>query len=92
MPAKRVHIVVAGRVQGVFFRASVVREARSVGAKGYVKNLPDGSVEAVVEGDIEAVDHVTEFCRTGPPSARVDRISVTDQDVTGSETDFVVRY
>lgn len=92
MSQKRVRIVVGGRVQGVFFRASVAREARSAGVKGHVKNLNDGSVEAIVEGDAEAVDRIVDYCRTGPSSARVDRIVVTEERVVGTETDFVVRY
>lgn len=68
---------VNGRVQGVYFRQKTAREARSVGASGWVRNLPDGSVEAVVEGTRPAVDRVVRFMSDGPPRARVDEVEVT---------------
>lgn len=67
-------IRVEGRVQGVAFRASARREALRAGVRGWVRNLPDGRVEAALYGEPEAVRRVIDFCRTGPPGARVDRL------------------
>ena len=72
----RAEIVVRGRVQGVFFRASAQQEALSLGLTGEIGNLPDGSVEAVVEGEKRAVDDFVAWCRRGPPSARVEGVEV----------------
>ncbi len=65
-----------GRVQGVFFRDSTRREARRRGARGWVRNLGDGTVEAVFEGSPEVVEAMVEFCRRGPEHARVHRLDV----------------
>jgi acylphosphatase len=75
---------VAGRVQGVFFRASTATEARRLGLLGWVRNNEDGSVEGVVEGPPERVDELMVWCRTGPPAARVDDLSVIDTDEGGA--------
>lgn len=70
------HVWVSGRVQGVFFRASTREEAMRRGVVGWVRNLPDGRVEAVFRGRREAVDACLAWCREGPPGARVDRLEV----------------
>lgn len=75
-PVYAAHIRVRGLVQGVSFRASLARVASEHGVKGWVKNTPDGSVEAHVEGDKEAVLQVLGWARRGPPRARVDRIDM----------------
>jgi acylphosphatase len=72
----RAEIVVRGRVQGVFFRASAQQEALRLGLTGEVRNLPDGSVEAIVEGEKSAVDDFVAWCRRGPPSADVEDVQV----------------
>lgn len=75
-------VVVTGRVQGVFFRASTRREARRHDVGGWVRNRPDGRVEAHLEGSSEAVAAVEEWMRAGgPPTARVDRVESHDVDV-----------
>jgi acylphosphatase len=71
-------VVVEGRVQGVFYRVSCAHEARAAGLAGRVRNLPDGRVEAVFEGDPRAVDALVTWCRSGPPHARVDALHVLD--------------
>ena len=71
---KTQHLHIEGRVQGVWFRESMRREAERLGVTGWVRNLPDGSVEAVVQGSVEAVDALLDWSRTGPPMARVERI------------------
>jgi acylphosphatase len=70
----RRRVVVHGRVQGVFFRGSTVERAREVGVNGWVRNRPDGAVEAVFEGSAEQVAEMVRYCREGPPWARVERI------------------
>lgn len=71
------HLLISGRVQGVGFRYFARDVARGEGVTGYVRNLPDGRVEAHVEGDLEAVDRVERSLRTGPGGARVSAVDVT---------------
>jgi acylphosphatase len=85
----RVHLVVTGRVQGVVYRASCAREARARGLAGWVRNLPDGRVEAVFEGPDAQLEAIVAWCREGPPSARVDEVTVVREAPTG-ETGFRV--
>lgn len=71
-----VRIRVIGIVHGVSFRATMARIATDLGVRGWVRNLPDGTVEAFLEGDERSVKKVVEWARTGPPRARVDRVDV----------------
>jgi acylphosphatase len=73
---KRARVVVSGSVQGVFFRTETRDRARSLGIAGWVRNVPDGTVEAAFEGDDERVDSMVEWCRRGPQGARVDHVEV----------------
>jgi acylphosphatase len=73
---KTLHLRIHGRVQGVWFRESMCREAERLGASGWVRNAPDGSVEAMVQGSETAVDALVDWARRGPPQARVDRIEI----------------
>jgi acylphosphatase len=82
--------VVSGRVQGVGFRYFTQDTARREGVTGWVRNLPDGRVEALVEGDAEAVTRVERALRAGPRGARVERVYVDDEDPTGAYTTFSV--
>ena len=79
----RKRVVVSGRVQGVFFRDSLRERARAHGVAGWVCNRRDGSVEAVLEGETEAVDRVVRFCETGPPRASVSGVEVSDEEPEG---------
>ena len=88
----RVHVVIEGRVQGVFFRASTRDEARARGLGGWVRNLPDGRVEARFEGDKRIVENMLTWCRKGPPYAYVDRVEVERQTYVGDMADFRVVY
>ncbi len=72
------HLLIHGRVQGVWFRESMRSEAERLGVTGWVRNAPDGSVEAVVQGPDTAVDALIAWARIGPPQARVDRIDLVD--------------
>lgn len=85
----RRHVVVRGRVQGVFFRDSCRQAARSNGVTGWVRNRPDGAVEAVFEGSRDAVDAMVRWCHDGPPRAHVSTVQVDDEQPTG-ETDFAI--
>lgn len=80
---KRVRVVVAGRVQGVFFRSTCATLARRRGLGGFVRNLPNGNVEAAFEGIDEDVDALVAWCRVGPDYARVDRVEVVRDEVRG---------
>jgi acylphosphatase len=79
----RRRIVASGRVQGVFFRDSTRRRADSLGVAGWVANRDDGAVEAVFEGDPEAVESMVRFARDGPGSAQVSDLEVTDEEPEG---------
>jgi acylphosphatase len=76
----RRHVIVHGRVQGVFFRGTVQRLARQHGVAGWVSNHWDGTVEAVFEGEEAAVERLVEFCRQGPRGAEVERVDVTEEE------------
>ncbi|HDD69040.1 MAG TPA: acylphosphatase [Candidatus Korarchaeota archaeon] len=88
----RAHVFVSGIVQGVFFRANTKRMADQLRVKGWVRNLLDGRVEAVFEGDKEAVEKIIEWCKTGPPLARVDRVEVHWEPYKGEFDEFSIRY
>lgn len=92
MQKGRVHLIIHGYVQGVFFRASTRDKAVSLGLKGWVKNRYDGSVEAVFEGDIEKLHEAVQWCHDGPPGARVTKIDEKWQDYIGEYSSFDVRY
>lgn len=77
------HAVVHGRVQGVFYRASAEQEATRLGVTGWVRNLPDGTVELLVEGDDAAVDRMLEWAGRGPARAEVTRVEVQDRPEEG---------
>lgn len=86
----RVHLWISGRVQGVFFRATTSDEARTRGLTGWVRNAPDGRVEAEVQGPPDAVDQLIDECRTGPPMASVADVEVESIDVVPDESRFRV--
>lgn len=75
------HACVRGRVQGVGFRQATVRHALSLGVVGWVRNLPDGSVECMITGPQPAIDEMTDWLRVGPESARVDSLELTACDL-----------
>lgn len=88
---ERVHIMIHGRVQGVFFRASAEAEARRLGLGGWVRNCPDGSVEILAEGSREALEELLAWCAHGPPRAGVEHVDSNWQDYRGEFDDFSVR-
>lgn len=89
MIARRV--VVHGQVQGVFFRDSCRRTAQEAGVAGWVRNLPDGTVEALFEGPEDGVERLVAWVHHGPPYAAVDRVDVTEEQSTGADG-FMIRY
>ncbi len=78
-------VVVTGRVQGVFFRDSCRQEAQSAGVDGWVRNTPEGTVEAWFEGPADAVERLVEWGRSGPRRADVDGVDVHEEDPTGHQ-------
>ena len=88
MGQKRIHLLVKGRVQGVYFRATAQREARQHGLSGWVKNRGDGSVEIVAEGEEDDVKDFLSWAQKGPSTARVDDVDVRWRSYTGEYTDF----
>lgn len=91
MAAARAHLVVTGRVQGVWFRGSMQEEARRLGVTGWVRNLRDGGVEAEAEGERGAVEALVAWAHGGPPGALVDAVRVDWIAPAGESGGFVVR-
>ena len=77
------HVMITGRVQGVFFRAWAQGHARELGVSGWIRNCADGSVEAHLEGDENAVDRMIDRMRSGPSNARVEDVAVDDAELEG---------
>ena len=88
----RAHVFISGMVQGVFFRSETRDEAKKLGVKGLVRNLSDGRVEAVFEGEEKSVKELIEFCRRGPLGARVTDVDIIWENYTGEFRNFEVRY
>ncbi len=87
----RAHVLVSGKVQGVFFRSSTKDKAEELGISGWVRNLSDGRVEAVFEGETEDVDKMVEWCRKGPEYARVTGIEIIVEEYKGEFTGFFLQ-
>lgn len=92
MPKTRAHVYVAGTVQGVFFRQNTKRQAQNRGVSGWVRNLDDGRVEAVFEGEEEAVKALVDFCRKGPSGASVTDVTVDWEPFKGEFESFKITY
>jgi len=87
----RVSVIVRGRVQGVAFRNYTVVRALDLGVSGWVRNLPDGSVEGLFEGTESAVNALVEWCYQGPPAALVERVEIRNLSWSGEFADFTIR-
>jgi len=83
MKKHRVHVWITGRVQGVFFRAYARDAAHLIGVTGWVRNLPDGRVEAVFEGVSDKVERMIEWCREGSPMSRIESVDLLEEVYTG---------
>jgi acylphosphatase len=92
MEKVRAHVIVEGRVQGVFFRYHTQEMAFKLDVKGWVKNRWDGSVEAAFEGDKERVNQIIQWCHRGPSEARVTKVHLDWEDYTGEFKDFSINY
>lgn len=84
--------MISGKVQGVWYRASTKKKAEELGLTGWVKNMSDGNVEAVFEGDAVKVDEMISWCWIGPPLARVIDVKITRRNASGEFTDFTFLY
>lgn len=91
MGAVRAHLLLQGRVQGVSFRYYTMQEARSLGITGWVRNLWDGRVEVLLDGDEDAVKQMIEWCQHGPPSAAVENAEIVWEEATAEFSNFRVR-
>lgn len=93
MGKRRVHVWIRGRVQGVFFRAYTRDAAIQTGVTGWVRNLPDGRVEAVFEGDAEKVERMLDWCRReGSPLSRVENVEEREEVFEGEFDRFEISY
>ena len=89
----REHLIIEGRVQGVWFRESTRRQVLKIGGlTGWVKNQPDNTVKLIVEGNREKVQQLLDWCQSGPPMARVQSIDILEENYLGEFSDFMVRY
>jgi acylphosphatase len=88
----RAHVFINGEVQGVFFRSRIRQEAETRNVKGWVRNLADGRVEAVFEGEEEAVKALMEFCKRGPPGATVTDAEIKWESCKGEFDNFRIKY
>ncbi len=92
MEKKRVHVTVSGRVQGVCFRSATQQQARLGNVSGWVRNCPDGTVEAVFEGDPESVDSMVAWCHEGPSFASVSGVQAAEEPYRGEFSSFSITY
>jgi acylphosphatase len=88
----RAHVIIEGLVQGVFFRASTKEKALQLGVGGWVRNLSDGDVEALFEGEKKKVEEIVAWCYQGPPGARVTKVDLDWEPYKGEFRRFDVRY
>lgn len=88
----RAHLIISGRVQGIFFRAETQKAASRLGVYGWVRNRRDGTVEAVAEGASDDVASLIDWCQSGPAMSRVEKVDVSRQDYRGEFDAFSIRY
>jgi len=88
---KAVKVIIYGKVQGVGFRNFIFLHAKKLNVKGYVKNNPDGTVEAVFEGDEDNINKMIELCKKGPKRARVDKIDIKDIEINNYQDFKIIR-
>lgn len=92
MAVATAHVVISGLVQGVYFRDSTRRRAEQLGVNGWVRNLPDGRVEAVFEGEREDVEAIIAWTHQGPPGAQVENVAVDWRETGGTSGSFEIRW
>jgi len=89
---KKVHVFISGKVQGVFFRAETQRAATGLKLTGWVRNVPDGRVEAVFEGEDTNIEKMIAWCHHGPPVARVQEVMAEEALYTAEFKNFIIKY
>ncbi|HEY9724642.1 MAG TPA: acylphosphatase [Oscillatoriaceae cyanobacterium] len=89
---KRAHLLISGRVQGVYYRATTEQVATRMGLRGWVRNLPDGRVEAIAEGPADLLERFVAWCHEGPPAACVEQVDCTWGDASGEFCAFETRH
>ncbi|MDE0088630.1 MAG: acylphosphatase [Candidatus Poribacteria bacterium] len=87
----QLYVLISGKVQGVFFRNFTKKNAKQLGINGYAKNLANGKVEVVAEGDKRQLDALVKLLRQGPPAAKVDDVKIEERDFTGEYKSFDVK-
>lgn len=92
MGLKRVHLLVSGKVQGVYYRQGMKETAEKNNVVGWVRNLPDNSVEAILEGDESNIDAVIDWSRLGPGGAFVEKLKVIEENHNSEFSEFEIRY
>ena len=90
MPPVRVHVVVSGEVQGIGYRAFIKRRAQSIGIIGWIRNLEDGNVEAVFQGESDIIEEIIAVCNRGPVFARVKNVQVFKEEPRDNLTNFSI--
>lgn len=86
------HVIISGRVQGVFFRANTQQKAEQLGVNGWVRNTSDGKVEAVFVGDKQKVDEIIKWCHQGSSMAEVENVEIEEKESTDEYSDFTIKY
>jgi acylphosphatase len=89
---KRMHVYISGRVQGVFFRAATRRAAVDLNLTGWVRNMDDGRVEVVLEGEDADVAKMIAWCKIGSPAAKVEEVTLSEEHYTGGFSDFSIKH
>jgi acylphosphatase len=89
---KRIHVYISGIVQGVFFRAATRRAAADLNLTGWVRNMDDGRVEAVLEGEDSDVEKMIAWCKVGPPAAKVEKVVTAEEHYTGGFQYFNIKH
>jgi len=87
-----IHVIIYGRVQGVWFRASTKQKAEQLGINGWVRNTVDGNVEAIFEGEENSVNEMLNWCHHGPPMAEVEKVEVKNQNSTNDFNGFMIKH
>ncbi len=87
----RIHLLIYGNVQGVFYRASTQEQARRLGLTGWVRNCPEGFVELIAEGEKNLIDELIRWCKHGPPRAQVSRVEIQPETFRGEFIDFLIK-
>jgi len=89
---KNVHVTISGKVQGVWFRANTKDKAEQLDISGWIRNTPDGKVEAIFEGEEENIKEMLDWCNNGPPLAKVKEVKIEEREPTNKYKKFDIRY